>query len=216
MSLRIHKLPLELTLLLMFLIPFISYSQYHHGLVLGPNYTTTNFNIGESSASGGRIGFKLGYFAEQEFSDRFYSRFGVNFNRIAFSAINRRGINTSKEKWGLDMFEIPINLGYYLNWNNQTGLQFFIDAGINIGYNNRAIIRNTTETIRLDISSNGDIKRIVTGANGSFGALINKRLKLRLNYYTTLSNITNDTENVWKNNTISISLNYFLKESEIY
>lgn len=205
---------------LFFTVLFISspcvYSQYFHGVSLGTNYNIADFKMNESVDPSGKLGFSLGYFAEQQLNDNLYTRFGVTFNKRAFNAVNRRGINTTDEKWAVDVFEIPINLGYYLNWNNKSGLQFFIDAGANLGYNSRATVRNKTETIRLDIGSNGDVKRFTTGVNGSLGVLYKKRIKVRLNYYTTLSSIVNSSENVWKNQTIGISLNYFLKDSEVY
>lgn len=205
---------------LFFTVLFISspciHGQYFHGVSLGTNYNIADFKMNESVDPSGKLGFSLGYFAEQQLNDNLYTRFGVTFNKRAFNAVNRRGINTTDEKWAVDVFEIPINLGYYLNWNNKSGLQFFIDAGANLGYNSRATVRNKTETIRLDIGSNGDVKRFTTGVNGSLGVLYKKRIKVRLNYYTTLSSIVNTSENVWKNQTIGISLNYFLKDSEVY
>ena len=91
-----------------------------------------------------------------------------------------------------------------------------MDAGINFGYNNRATIKNNEETIRLDIGSDADINRMTIGANAGVGLLIKKRVKVRLNYYNSLSNIINTEGNVWKNKTFGLSLNYFLREKQVY
>ncbi len=200
---------------LFFFLPYISHCQFYHGIELGVNMTTANFKVNESVDPSSSFGFLLGYIAERDLSDKVYVRFGVNFNRREIKAISRRGINTSEEKWGIEAVEIPVNLGYYINWNNRN-FQFFVDAGINLGYNNRATTKNDEETIRLDIGSNADIKRITIGANASIGLLIKKRVKVRLNYYNGLSSLVNTEGNSWKNRTFGLSLNYFLREKQVY
>lgn len=199
----------------LFFISYISYSQFYHGLVAGANLTKAEFRINESAEPSGALGFNVGYLAERDLSENLYVRLGFEFNRREFKAISRRGINTTNEKWGIDNVEIPVNFGYYLNWNNRN-FQFFVDAGINIGYNMRAIIENDEETIRLDIGSDADINRIAMGANVGAGLLIKKRIKVRLNYYNGLSNIINTEGNTWKNKTFGLSINYFLREKEVY
>ena len=200
-----------------FLILFIaksSYAQFYHGLEFGANYNNADFIIGESVEPSGAVGFLFGYLAERDLSDNLFFRIGINYNKRQFEAINRRGINTTDEKWTVDVIEVPINLGYYLN-RNQRNFQFFVDAGVNLGYNNRVAVKNDVETIRLDIGSDAEIKQIAIGANISTGLLIKKRVKIRLNYYHGLSNIVNNENDSWKNKTFSLSLNYFLKEREI-
>ena len=204
----------QLILYFLLFISCASYSQFYHGLEAGVNFNNADFIVNESIEPSGSFGFTIGYLAERELSDNLFVRLGVNFTRRELNAISRRGINTSEEKWGLDAIEIPINLGYYVNWNNRN-LQFFVDAGINLGYNSRATIENDIETIGLDIGNEGDIKRINFGANLGLGLLIKKRVKLRLNYYNGLSNIVNSDGNTWKNKTFGVSLNYFLKEREL-
>ena len=200
-----------------FLILFIAKSsnaQFYHGLEFGANYNNADFIIGESVDPSGAVGFHFGYLAERDLSENLFFRIGINYNKRQFEAINRRGINTTDEKWTVDVIEIPINLGYYLN-RNQRNFQFFVDAGVNLGYNNRVAVKNDIETIRLDIGSDADIKQIAIGANNGTGLLIKKRVKIRLNYYHGLSNIANIENDSWKNKTFSLSLNYFLKEREI-
>ena len=200
-----------------FMILFItksSYAQFYHGVEFGANYNNTDFIFGESVEPTGAVGFLLGYLAERDLSDNLFFRIGINYNKRQFEAINRRGINTTDEKWSVDVIEIPINLGYYLN-RNQRNFQFFVDAGVNLGYNNRVAVKNDVESIRLDIGSDADIKQIAIGANISTGLLVKKRVKIRLNYYHGLSNIVNIENDSWKNKTFSLSLNYFLKEREI-
>jgi len=200
------------------LILFISqtsFGQFYHGLEAGINLNNADFMSNESVDPSSASGFHFGYMAERDLSDNLFVRFGVNFNRRTFSAINRRGINTTDEKWGIDAIEIPINLGYYVNWNNKN-FQFFVDAGINLGYNNRVTVKNNIETIRLDIGSDAEVNRIAIGGNVGGGLLIKKRVKIRLNYYNSLSNILNTEGNTWKNKTFGVSLNYFFKEREPY
>lgn len=200
---------------LLFFLTFYAHSQFYHGLDVGINMNNADFRFNESSQPSKAFGFHLGYLAERDLNDNLYIRLGLTFQRREFKAIANRGINTTAETWGLDALELPINFGYYVNWNNRN-LQFFVDAGINIGYNKRAFVKNDTETIRLDIGAEADIKRIGMGANLGLGLLIKKRLKLRVNYYNGLSNIMNDEENSWKNKTVALSLNYFLREKQVY
>lgn len=201
--------------LLIILVCHNSYGQFHHGLELGANMTNADFMIGESAEPSNSFGFFIGYVAERDFSDNLYLRFGANYNRREFNAISRRGINTSNETWGIDVIEVPLNLGYYLNWNNRN-YQFFVDAGMNLGYNSRAFTKTDEETIRLDIGGDADIDRITIGANVGAGLLIKRRLKIRLNYYTSLSDIVNTEEDTWKNKTFGLSINYFFKEKLDY
>jgi len=203
---------------LIFFISYISHSQFshfYHGLELGMNMNNAEFIINESAQPSSSVGFFIGYLAERDLSDNLYVRLGFNFNRREFKAISRRGINTTEQKWAIDVIEIPVNMGYYVNWNNKN-LQFFVDAGINFGYNSRVIIENDEETIRLDIGSDGDIKRITIGANAGVGILIKKRTKVRFNYYNSLTNIANTEGDIWKNKTFGLSLSYFLLEKEGY
>ena len=200
---------------LLFFLSNLSYSQFYHGIELGVNMTNADFVVNESAEPSNAVGFFLGYLAERDLTDNVYIRLGANFTRRQFNAISRRGINTSEEKWGIDAVEIPVNLGYYLNWNNRN-FQFFIDAGINLGYNSRVTTTNDVETIRLDIGSDADVNRIAIGANAGIGLLIKKRVKVRLNYYNGLSNIINTEGDTWKNKTFGVSLNYFLREKQVY
>ncbi len=215
MGATIQKSLLKALFLLLFIVSHNSQSQFHHGLELGLNMTNPDFRINDSAEPSSSLGFFVGYVAERDFSDNLYIRFGANYNSREFNAISRRGVNTSDEKWGIAVIEVPINLGYYLNYNNRN-YQFFVDAGVNLGYNSRAFVKNEEETIRLDIGGDGDINRITIGANAGVGILIKRRIKVRLNYYTSLSDIVNTEENTWKNKTFGLSLNYFFKEKLDY
>ncbi len=200
---------------LLLFVSYSSYSQFYHGIEFGVNMNNADFTVNESVEPSSAFGFHLGYFAERDLSDNLYVRLGFNFNRREFNAIGRRGFNTTEEKWGIDAIEIPINLGYYVNWNNRN-FQFFVDAGINLGYNNRATVKNDEETIRLDIGGEADVSRIAIGANASVGLLLKKRIKIRLNYYNSLTNIINTEGDTWKNKTFGLSLNYLLREKQVY
>ncbi len=215
MGLSIINLIKKSFFILFLLVSHLSFSQFYHGLEVGVNMNNADFMINESAEPSSATGFFLGYVAERDLSDNLYVRLGFNFNRREFKAISRRGINTTKEKWGIDAIEIPINLGYYVNWNNKN-FQIFVDAGINLGYNNRAITTNDRETIRLDIGSDADIKRIAIGANVGTGLLVKKRFKVRLNYYNGLASIVNSDGDTWKNKTFGLSLAYFLREKQVY
>lgn len=197
--------------LLCFFVCLNSQGQFRHGLELGVNMTNADFLIDDSAEPSSSFGYFIGYVAERDFSDNLYIRFGANYNRREFNAINQRGINTTEETWGIDVIEVPINLGYYLNLNNRN-YQFFVDAGLNLGYNSRAFVNNGEETIRLDIGGDSNINRITIGANAGAGLLLKKRTKIRLNYYSSLTNIVSTEGDTWKNKTLSISLNYFFKE----
>jgi len=201
--------------LFFFFISISSHSQFYHGIEVGVNSTNPDFLVGESVEPSRGTGFFVGYMYERELNDRVFLRLGLNFNRRSFKAISRRGINTSNEKWGIDVIEVPINLGYYLNFNRRN-FQFFVDAGLNAGFNNRAITKNDTETVFLDIGGDASIKRLGFGANASVGLLIKKRVKFRVNYYHGLTNIMNTDSDTWKNKTIGISVNYFLREKIVY
>ena len=203
---------LKIKLLLLLMITAVNtYGQFHHGLELGANVTQADFNVGESVEKGSSFGYLIGYVAERDFSEDFYLRFGVNYNRREIKAEGQMGFQTTEEKWGLDLIEIPVNLGYYLNLNNRN-FQFFIDAGFNIGFNSKAYAKNEQETIRLDIGGESDLNRFSFGANLGGGLLIKKKFKVRLNYYHALNDIANADEDTWKNKTLALSLNYFLKE----
>lgn len=201
--------------LFLFFISAGVYGQFYHGLDVGINSTQTEFMVGESVEPSRGTGFHVGYMFERELSDRVFLRLGLNFNRRAFKAIKRSGINTSNEKWAIDVIEVPVNLGYYINFNRRN-FQFFVDAGFNAGFNNRAIFKNDTETVFLDIGGDADVKRLSFGANASVGLLIKKRVKFRVNYYHGLTNIVNTDNDTWKNRTIGVSVNYFLREKEVY
>jgi hypothetical protein len=185
--------------------------QFHHGIELGANMTSADFNIGESIEQGSSFGYLIGYVAERDFSEDFYLRFGVNYNRREIKAEGRIGFETADEKWGVDLIEIPVNLGYYLNLNNRN-FQFYIDAGLNIGFNSKAYVKNDEETIRLDVGGESGINRMSFGANLGGGLLIKKKLKFRLNYYYGLNSIATTDGDTWKNKTLALSVNYFLKE----
>ena len=173
--------------------------------------TQADFSFGESTENGASFGYLIGYVAERDFSEDLYLRFGVNYNRREIKAEGRIGFEAAEEKWGVDLIEIPVNLGYYLNLNNRN-FQFFIDAGLNIGFNSKAYVKNEEETIRLDIGGDTGVNRMSFGANIGGGLLIKKKLKFRLNYYHGLNNIATTEGDNWKNRTLALSVNYFLKE----
>lgn len=200
--------------ILLFLLPFLSYAQFYQGLDVGLNNTSADFSFYGSESAGSAEGFRIGYVFERDITDLLYVRLGATFNRRSFKVNTVQGITVYNEKWSSDAFEIPVNLGYYINWNVRR-FQVFIDAGVNFAYINKASIKNEDETIYLDIGNEADINRIALGANGSIGLLIKKRVKVRLNYYYGLSNMFT-TEDIWKNRTLGITINYFVREKEVY
>ncbi|MCK0131680.1 PorT family protein [Flavobacteriaceae bacterium F08102] len=190
------------------------YSQFYHGIEFGINHTNPEFILNDSATPTAGTGYFFGYLAERELNDNLYFRLAANYNRRQFDAIAHRGAYTNREKWNLDVIEIPINFGYYLNWN-QRKLQFFVDAGVNMAYNNKVSVTNNKETIRMDIGSDAEIKRLGMGANMGLGVLIKKRLKLRFHYYLGLSNLTSSEGNTWKNTILGFSMSYFVKDKQI-
>ena len=185
-----HNSPFRSIFLLFLLLSFSSHSQFHHGLDLGINLTSADLIFEESLESGNALGFSIGYVAERDFSENLYLRFGVNYVQRTFNAEGLRGFVEIDEKWGIDGIEIPINMGYYLNWNNRN-YQFFLDAGLNLGYNTRTFIQSEEETIRLEMGSEGEISRTAIGANIGAGLLIKSKLKVRSVSYTHLTLPTN-------------------------
>lgn len=192
-----------------------SYGQFYQGLEAGVYLTNAEFMSGESSEPTSTVGFSIGYVAERDLSENLYFRVAILANKRGVKAVNRRGINTTDETWRLNVIEIPINLGYYLNWNNRNR-QFFIDGGLTFDYIGRGYVKNDNETITLDIGSEASIKRISTGVNIGAGLLFSKQIKVRLNYYYGLTNILNNEGDEWKNRGFGISFNYFLKKRELH
>ncbi len=192
-----------------------SYGQFYHGIEIGSSVTNADFMFDTSREPSSDFGYSLGYAAERNLSESVYIKVAVLASKRSFNASNIRGINTTEEKWGLNVIEIPINLGYYLNFNNRN-FQVFIEGGLNIDYNMRASIENDNETITLDIGSEASVNRISTGVNIGAGLLFSKRIKVRLLYYKGLTNVFNTESDEWKNKAFGISLNYFLKKREPY
>lgn len=202
-------------LILILAFPKLSHAQFYHGIEVGANFNTPSFIIDTSQEPSGALGFSLGYTAERDLSEQIYLKLGVLVNKRSHEAINLRGFNTTDETWGLNVIELPVNFGYYLNFNNRNS-QFFIEAGLSFDYVMRAFVENSTEKITLDIGSEGDIKRFGAGANIGAGLLLSKRLKFRVFYYYGLTSISNNENDEWKNNAFGLSLNYFLKKREPY
>ncbi len=194
---------------------FSVYGQFYHGIEIGSSITNADFMMDTSREPKSSLGFSLGYAAERDLSESVYVKVAVLATKRSFNANNIRGINTSKEKWGLNVIEIPINLGYYLNYNNRN-FQIFVEGGLNVDYNMRGFIKNDDETITLDIGNEGSVNRISTGVNVGVGLLFSKRTKVRLYYYNGLTNVLTTENDQWKNKAIGISLNYFLKKREPY
>ena len=192
-----------------------SFAQFYHGIEVGANLNSATFMMDTSQEPTSAMGFSLGYAAERDLSENLYVKVAVLVNKRSLKAINRRGFNTTNETWGINIIEVPVNFGYYLNYNNRN-FQFFVDAGLILDYNMRAFVENDTEKITLDIGSEGDIKRIATGASIGAGLLLKKRLKIRLNYYYGLTSVSNNENDEWKNKSFGISFNYFLKKREPY
>ncbi len=198
-----------------FCVSISSYSQFYHGIEVGSRITDADFMMDTSREPTSSFGFSLGYAAERDLSENMYVKVAILASKRSFNANNIRGINTTEEKWGVNVIEIPINLGYYLNVNNRN-FQIFIEGGLNIDYNIRAFVKNDNETITLDIGSEGGVNRISTGANIGAGILFSKRMKVKMHYYKGLTNLLNTEDDIWKNGAIGISLNYFLKKREPY
>ena len=201
--------------LLILFVATASYAQFYHGVEVGANFNYPDFIIGESQDPSGAIGFSLGYIAERDLSEKLYIKLGVLVNKRAHEAVSIRGFNTDNETWGLNVIEVPVNFGYYLNYNNRN-FQFFIDAGVNFDYIMRAYVENSNEKITLDLGSEGDVKRIGAGASIGAGLLLKKRVKVRISYYYGLTSIANNDNDEWSNNAFGISFSYFLKKREPY
>jgi len=167
------------------LVTVASYGQFYHGVEIGSSITNADFMMDTSREPSSNFGFSLGYAAERDLSENLYMKVAVLATKRSFNANNIRGINTTAEKWGLNSIEIPLNLGYYLNFNNRN-FQLFVEGGVNVDYNIRASVKNDDETITLDVGGDGSISRITTGVNIGAGLLFSKRIKVRLQYYNDL------------------------------
>jgi len=202
-------------LLFVLFITTTTFGQFYHGVEGGANWNSGTFMIDTSEDRASDFGFSLGYVAERDLSEKVYMKVAVLVTKRGLKAVNNRGFNTTDESWGLNVIEVPLNFGYYINYNNRNR-QIFVDAGLSIDYVMRAFVENPDEKITLDIGGEGSVKRLGAGVNVGTGLLLNKRLKFRVYYYYGLTSVAANENDQWKNSAFGVSFNYFLKKREPY
>ncbi|MEH0156381.1 porin family protein [Limibacter armeniacum] len=193
-------------LLPLLLLGLTSYSQslYKGGLEVGANMMGGNLMISNVEADTEYSwGIRLGYVGEYKLSDGAFLRGAV--------LLNQRGFQFADERWGLNAIDVPVNLGYNFNLNDD-GLKLFLDAGVNLEYNFRAFTKINDELVTLTIGSEeGDIKRFSTGVNFGTGLQFSEKVKLRVNYYKGMTNLLQSNNDEWNNHVVGVSLDYFFK-----
>ena len=184
----------------------IANGQMSHGFEIGANMMNgdlniENENIDTNKAWGPRVGYRGEYF----FKEKLYAGVGGLYMQ--------KGFQLAEEVWAVNSFDIPLNMGYLININGYK-LQFFLEAGLSLEYNFRAITKINDNTVELVIGKDeGELKSITTGFSIGTGLRLNQLLKLRINYYQGLSNLVNTQgTDSWKNHFIGISLDFFFKK----
>lgn len=195
------KLLLCIAILFMQVVVF---AQYKGGMEIGGNLMGADFILEEPIATQDSWGIRLGYVGEYQISDHLYAR--------GAALINQRGFKFGGERWALSAIDVPVNLGYALNLNDKN-LKLFIDGGFNFAYNFRAFTKSNGEIVTLEIGNEeGDIKMFSTGFNVGGGLQFSEKIKVRVNYYSGLTNLLRTEGDEWKNHVIGLSLNFFFKK----
>ncbi len=177
------------------------FSQYKGGMEFGGNIMAADLNLMGPVDTSNSWGIRFGYVGEYNFSDQVYFR-------GAF-LINQRGFQFADERWGLNVIDIPLNIGFSPGIG--TGkLQWFLDGGFNVDFSIRAFTKIDGELTTLTIGNGPeDIKVISTGFNIGTGLQFSKKIKLRINYYSSFTNILQTSNEEWKNQVIGIAFNWF-------
>lgn len=189
----------------LFFIGLSAQSQIAHGFELGANLMNGDFSIEDQKVDTKiAIGPRAGYVGEFNITDKLYLRGALLYMQ--------KGFKFAEETWAVNSFDIPVNMGYSLDLNGDK-LQWFLDGGVSIEYNTRAITRINDETVELIIGKNeGEIKAVSSGLNFGTGIQFSRLIKFRVNYYSGLTNLINtETSDSWKNQYIGFSLNFLFR-----
>lgn len=182
------------------IICFQSYSQYKGGLELGGNLMNADFYMGEELQTTPTYGIRLGYIGEYHLFEDVFLRFGL--------LVNQRGFELADERWGLNVFDAPLNVGYALKLNNN--LKLTLDGGFNIEYNFQAFTKIDGKPVKISIGrGEDDIKQIGAGVNLGIGLQLSEFIKVRGEYYKGLSNLVRTQGDDWKNRVIGLSVDFF-------
>ncbi len=125
----------------------------------------------------------------------------------------QKGFKFGDENWVINSIDIPINLGYTTAIKGDK-LKWFIDGGFSIEFNTKATTRIDDETFEIIIGKDeGEVKSFSNGINIGTGIEFSQLLKLRINYYSGLTNLINTTgTDEWKNQYIGLSLNFMFRK----
>lgn len=179
----------------------ITYSQYKGGMEVGGNIMMADLTISDPIETSSSWGIRLGYVGEYAFSETTYFRGAL--------LINQRGFKFADERWGLNVIDLPLNVGFAPSLG-AGNLKWFIDGGLNIGFSFRAFTKIDGELTTLTIGSGpDDIKILSTGFNIGTGLQFSEKLKLRVNYYNGFTNMVQSPGDEWKNQVLGVALNFF-------
>ncbi len=177
-----------------------------HGFEIGANLMNGDFNIDEENIETNNAwGPRVGYVGEYNFSENLYLRIAGLYMQ--------KGFKFADETWAINSFDVPVLMGYTIDLNGDK-LQLFVDGGLSLEYNFRAITKIDETTIELEMGSDeGQLKNFSSGITFGTGLQFSKLMKLRINYYQGITNLINTEGNdAWKNHYIGLSLNFLFKK----
>ncbi len=180
--------------------------QMTHGFELGANLMNANFTLENTQIdTKNAIGPRAGYVGEFNITDELYIRGALLYMQ--------KGFKFAEETWAVNSFDIPVSLGYTIDLNGDK-LQWFVDGGISVAYNTRAITRIDDEPVELIIGKNdGEIKAVSSGLNFGTGLQFSQLIKFRVNYYNGLTNLVyTESTDEWKNHYLGVSLNFLFRK----
>lgn len=186
----------------LFLVSLSTYGQMTHGFEIGANLMSANVNLdNEDLVTTTAVGPRTGYVSEYNLNENLFLRGAALFLQ--------KGFKYENESWVINSIDIPINIGYSVDIKPGK-LKWFIDGGASIEFNTKATTRINDETIILIIGKEeGEIKSISSGINFGTGIEFSNLIKLRINYYSGLTNMINTSgSDEWKNQYIGLSLNF--------
>ncbi|NHF60371.1 PorT family protein [Flavobacteriaceae bacterium TP-CH-4] len=189
-----------------FFISTVLLGQMAHGFEIGANLMNADFTIDEEAIdTKNAVGPRAGYIGEFNLTPNLYIRGALLFMQ--------KGFRFADETWAVNSFDVPINLGGSVDLAGNR-LQWFLDGGISAEYNARAITRIDGEAIELEIGyGEGELKSFSTGLNLGTGLQFARFIKLRVSYYTGLTNLINtEGTDQWKNRYLAFSLNFLFRK----
>lgn len=186
-----------------------TYGQMAHGFELGANLMSANFTIdSETIETKTAVGPRGGYVGEYNFNNHFFLRGAALFMQ--------KGFKFENENWVINSIDIPISIGYATDIKPGK-LRWFIDGGASIEFNTKATTKIDDDTIELIIGKGeGELKSTSSGIIIGTGVEFSNLLKLRVTYYSGLTNMINTSgTDEWKNQYIGLSLNFLFRKQNL-